>query len=46
MEIGALNFNNRNRFSNFALNLAGTGLFKGYIALIVFRKGIMVEKTF
>ena len=45
MEIGALNFNSKHRFSNFAMNLAGTGMFKGDIALIVFRKGIMEEKT-
>ena len=45
MEIGALNFNSKHRFCNFAMNLAGTGMFKGDIALIVFRKGIMEEKT-
>ena len=45
MVIGALNFNNKTRFSSFAMNLAGTGMFKGHIALIVFQKGIMEEKT-
>ena len=44
MEIGAFNSNNK-RFSDLDRNLAGTGMFKGDIALIVFRKGIMEEKT-
>ena len=36
MEIGALNFNSKHRFSTFDMNFAGTGMFKGDIALIVF----------
>ena len=46
MEIGALNFNSKHRFYTFTMNLAGTGMFEGGITLIVFRKGIIEEKTF
>ena len=43
MVIGALSYDDTTKFSNFGMNLAGTGFFKGDIALIVFRKGIMEE---
>ena len=45
MEIGAFNFNNNHRFSNFELSLGGTGMFKGNIAFFMFKKRIMNERN-
>ena len=46
MEIGALDFHNTTIFYTIGMTLVGSGKFKGDIALIVFRKGIMEEKKY